>query len=332
MHSARLSRSFFILASLAATFCAVSAVSPALAADDFPQKTIKIISPFPPGGGTDFVARTIGKYITDTTGQQVIVENRPGANGFTGARAVATAPPDGYTIFLTSNTTHAANPAMFKTLPYDPIKDFAPVARITISPSLLVVAADNKEVQTVADLAKRAKENPGKVLAGDGTSSGRIAMAMYATAAGVQFKRVPYPGNPQALTDIMGRQIDLLMSDPQGTMALIEANSVRVLAVTSEQRSVRLPNIPTMAESGYPGFSIVAWTAAYVPAGTPRPIIDRLASLIEAAVRPQEMKDFVAKGGSQVDYLGPEDLAKFNLGEIAKWAKAVKDAGIEMQD
>lgn len=300
----------------------------AFASDTYPTKPIKVIVPFPPGSGTDTSARRISQIILEKTGQPVVIENKPGASGFIAAQAAATSPADGYTLFVTTNTTHAANAALFKKLPYDPIKDFAPISRIGTSGLVLVVRAESP-IKTLADLTKMAKSQPDKLTFASGSSSTRIAGEMYASMADLKMLHVPYKGVPQALTDVLGQQVDFMISDITPATPLIQGGKLRAIAVTLEQRHPSMPDVPTMIESGLPGYSMFAWTAAFAPAGTPKPIIDKLAGLIKEGVESPAMQDNFKATGSMGTPSTPEETAKFVQSETDKWAKAVKAAGIE---
>lgn len=300
----------------------------AFASDTYPTKPIKVIVPFPPGSGTDTSARRISQIILEKTGQPVVIENKPGASGFIAAQAAATSPADGYTLFVTTNTTHAANAALFKKLPYDPIKDFAPISRIGTSGLVLVVRAESP-IKTLADLTKMAKAQPDKLTFASGSSSTRIAGEMYASMADLKMLHVPYKGVPQALTDVLGQQVDFMISDITPATPLIQGGKLRAIAVTLEQRHPSMPDVPTMIESGLPGYSMFAWTAAFAPAGTPKPIIDKLAGLIKEGVESPAMQDNFKATGSMGTPSTPEETAKFVQSETDKWAKAVKAAGIE---
>lgn len=297
-------------------------------AGDYPDRPIKVIVPFPAGSGTDISARLIAQTITEQTRQPVVVENRAGASGFIAAQAAAAAPPDGYTVFITTNTTHAANASLFKKLPYDPIKDFAPVSLVGKSGMVLLVRPDSP-YKSVGDLIAYARANPDKLTFAGGSSSTQIAGEMFKQAAGSRAVYIPYKGVPQALTDLMGGQFDFMVADMNPALPLIQQGKLRALAVTTAKRYRTLPAIPTLAESGLPGFEMVVWSAAFLPAGTPRPIVERLSELIRAGQRTKTYQDFVIRSGSDAAGSTPEELAAFVLSETEKWAKAVKAAGIE---
>lgn len=296
--------------------------------EEYPSKPVRMILPFPSGSGTDNSARIIGQFITAQTGQSTVVENRPGANGFIAATAVATAVPDGHTLLITTNTTHAANASLFKKLPYDPIKDFAPVSLIAKSGLVLVVPAASP-IRSVAELTALAKQKPGQLTFASGSSSTRISSELYLMQTGAKAVHVPYKGVPPALTDLVGGQVDFMISDIGPTRALIRSGKLRALAVTTAQRHPQFREVPTMAESGMPGFEMTAWVAAFVPAATPRPIVQRLSELIQKAVAsPAARESFEALGGEGVSST-PQELEAFVQSETLKWAKVVKAAGIE---
>jgi len=300
----------------------------AASAGDYPVKGIRVLVPFPSGSGTDNSARYLAQNVSAQTGQSVVVENRPGASGFIAATAAAGAPPDGYTLFITTNTTHAANASLFKKLPYDPIRDFAPVSLIAKS-GLVLVVPPNSAVRTLADLTALARQKQGKLTFGSGSSSTRISSELYMMMSGASALHVPYKGVPLALTDLVGNQIDFMISDIGPAMSLIQSGKLRAVAVTTAKRHPLFKDVPTMAESGLPGYEMTAWVAAFFPAATPRPIVERMSQLIQKTVNsPAAAEYFGASGGEAVSST-PEELAAFVRSETAKWARVVKAAGIE---
>lgn len=309
---------------------ATATIGAARAADagQYPEKAIRVIVPFPAGSGTDSSARFIGERITALTGKPVVVDNRPGANGFIAAKAVAGAPGDGYTMLVTTNTTHAANASLFKKLPYDPVKDFAPASLIVKSGLVLVVPSDSP-VRTLADLTALARARQGELTFASGSSSTRIASELYKMLAGVQALHVPYKGVPLALTDLMGHQVDFMISDVSPAMPLIQAGKLRAVAVTTAQRNPVLKEVPTMAESGLPGYEMVAWAAAFFPAGTPKPVVDRMSGLMRNGLNSPAATEYFARSGGEPAPSTPEELAAFVRSETLKWAKVIKAAGIE---
>ncbi|SPA56650.1 Bug family tripartite tricarboxylate transporter substrate binding protein [Cupriavidus taiwanensis] len=309
---------------------ATATIGAARAADagQYPEKAIRVVVPFPAGSGTDSSARFIGERITAQTGKPVVVDNRPGANGFIAAKAVAGAPGDGYTMLVTTNTTHAANASLFKKLPYDPVKDFAPASLIVKSGLVLVVPSDSP-VRTLADLTALARARQGALTFASGSSSTRIASELYKMLAGVQALHVPYKGVPLALNDLMGHQVDFMISDVSPAMPLIQGGKLRAIAVTTAQRNPVLKDVPTMAESGLPGYEMVAWAAAFFPAGTPRAVVDRMSGLMRNGLTGPAAAEYFARSGGEPSPSTPEELAAFVRSETLKWAKVIKAAGIE---
>ncbi|WP_427306145.1 Bug family tripartite tricarboxylate transporter substrate binding protein [Cupriavidus sp. H39] len=308
--------------------CAASQLVWAAGPNEYPGKPVRVVVPFPAGSGTDNTARYIAQTITAQTGQSVVVENRPGANGFIAATAVATAPADGYTMLITTNTTHAANASLFKKLPYDPIKDFAPVSLIAKSGLVLVVPSDSP-VQKVSDLTTLAKSRQGKMTFSSGSSSTRVASELYKMMSGTPALHVPYKGVPQALTDLMGHQVDFMISDINPALPLIQNGKLRAVAVTTSERHPLLGKVPTMAESGLPAYEMTAWVAAFFPANTPKPVVARMSQLIEKGLTSPAATEHFSRTGGQPSPSTPEELAGFVRSETAKWAKVIKAAGIE---
>ncbi|MDK3024059.1 tripartite tricarboxylate transporter substrate binding protein [Cupriavidus taiwanensis] len=307
---------------------ATAATAQAADGSQYPDKAVRVIVPFPAGSGTDSSARFVAERITAQTGKPVVVDNRPGANGFIAAKAVAGATGDGYTMLVTTNTTHAANASLFKKLPYDPIKDFAPASLIAKSGLVLVVPPDSP-VRTLADLTALAKAKNGELTFASGSSSTRIASELYKMLAGVQALHVPYKGVPLALTDLMGHQVDFMISDISPAMTLIQGGKLRAVAVTTAQRNPVLKDVPTMAESGLPGYEMVAWSAAFFPAGTPKPVVERMSELMRSGLTGPAATDYFSRTGGQPAPSTPEELAAFVRSETLKWAKVIKAAGIE---
>lgn len=301
----------------------------AVAQADYPAKPIKIIIPFPAGSGTDSSARFVAQQITQQTGQAVVVDNKPGANGFIAAQAAAQAAPDGYTMFITTMTTQSVNPFLFKKLPYDPVKDFEPVSLISLSPMLLVMRNAEDRPKTVAELTARAKMASGKMTYASGNTSSRVAAETYKKMAGVDLLHVPYKGTPQAITDLLGGQVDLMFPDLTPSVPLVKDGRLRALGVTGSKRISILPDVPTMAEAGLTGFDLVTWSAAFVPAKTPKPVVDRLSELIRKALSTKEARDHYSRTGSEPSPSSPSELETFTKSELVKWGRAVKAAGIE---
>lgn len=297
-------------------------------AQTFPSRSIKFIVPFAAGSATDAVARIVGEHASKTLGQPIIVENQGGANGVPAARTVARAEPDGYTVLITTNTTHAANQSMLKSVPYDAINDFEPVTKLGTIP-LALIANPSVPAKNVQELLAHAKANPGKLTFGSGSSSSRIAGEMLKSLGGIDIVHVPYRSNPQAVTDILGGQINLFFADISTTMPQVRAGKVTGLAISTAQRSPLAPELPTMAEAGVPGYDLAAWFAAFLPAKTPQPVVAKLREALVAAVNDKATQEKLVAAGIEPETSTPEELKAFVGSEIKKWADIVKAAGIQ---
>jgi tripartite-type tricarboxylate transporter receptor subunit TctC len=294
----------------------------------FPDKPITFLVPFGAGSATDMLARALGASVTEQTKQAVIVENRPGASGMPAAAAAAKASPDGYTVFVTTNTTQAANQHLYKRLPYDPVKGFRPVTGLGRGGMVLVVRAGSP-VKTVGDLIETAKKTPGKLSFGSGNSSSRVAGEMFKQLSHTDILWVPYKSNPNAVTDLLGGQIDMMIVDTATGLPQIQAGKLRPLGVSMPKRFGTLPNVPTIDEAGVKGYDIGYWFAAYVPVGTPAPVVERLHDLLVNAVRSQSAKSFYEISSTEAWTTTPEELAKFQAQDADKWGRVIKAAGIE---
>lgn len=296
----------------------------------YPERPVTLVVPFAAGSGTDTVARITAEQLATRLGQSVVVENRAGANGSVAATFVARAAPDGHTLFMTTNTTHSANPSLLKTLTYDPVADFAPVARMGNLPFLLVV--DPKlGINTVADLVARAKAEPGKLTYASGNSTGIVAGATFARRAGIDILHVPYRSTPPAITDIIGSRISMMFVDITAALSQINAGTLKALAVTTAERSKLLPSLPSMQEAGVPEFDITSWNGVFAPARTPPDIIARLnRELAAIATDPAVMKR-LADVGFDAFTQSPDQLGDFVKAQIANWARMIREAGIEPQ-
>jgi tripartite-type tricarboxylate transporter receptor subunit TctC len=298
------------------------------AAQDYPSKPIKIITAFGPGTATDIVARTIGQDIAAQTGQTVVIENKPGAEGQIAAQSAAAATPDGYTLFFTTQTTQAINPHVYKSLAYDPVKSFAPVAGVTLGAQIVMVRND-LPARTIQEFVGLAKAQPGKLSFGSGNGSSRGGAELFRIMTKTELLGVPYKTQPQAITDLLGGRIDIIFSDFTVGLPPVLDGRARGLAVTSKQRIPGLDQFPTVDESGVPGFEMWAWTAMYAPAGTPRPIVDKLNALVRQAVKSPAYLNLL-KTNHGVSFVGsPEELAAFQASETKKWAEIVSVAGMK---
>jgi tripartite-type tricarboxylate transporter receptor subunit TctC len=304
--------------------------SPLLAQSGYPEKPITFIVPFAAGSATDQLARALGQHVTEQTKQAVVVENKIGASGMLAAQAAARAPADGYTVLITTNTTHAANEHLYKKLSYDPVKDFAPVTGLGKGGQVLVVNTASP-YKSVADVLAAAKKNPGKVTFGSGSSSSRVAGELFQQMSGTQLLHVPYKSNPLAITDLLGGQIEMMITDTSTGVPQVKAGKLRALGVSTTKRLPMLPDVPTIDEAGIKGYDMGYWFAAYVPAGTPAPVIKRLNELLAAGTKTPAAKAFFETSGGEPFVTTPEELARFQTAEAAKWGKVIKAAGIEAE-
>lgn len=316
------------LAGAAATLALALAGTASAQAPAYPAKAITFIVPFAAGSATDQLARALGQSVTTDTKQPVVVDNKAGASGMIAAQAAAKAAPDGYTVLITTNTTHAANEHLYKKLPYDPVKDFAPVTGLGKGGQVLVVNA-SAPYKNLGELLAAAKKDPGKLSFGSGSSSSRMAGEMLKQLAHVDILHVPYKSNPLAITDLLGGQIDMMITDTSTGVPQIKAGKLRALGYSTQKRGAQLPDVPTIAEAGVKGYDMGYWFAAYVPAGTPAPVVARLNELLAHATKSAAAKSFFDNAGSEAWTSTPEELARFQAAETQKWGKVIKAAGIE---
>ena len=298
---------------------------------NWPSKPIKWVVPFPPGGAMDVIARTLGEKAGRTLGQPFVIENRPGAGGNIGADAVAKSPADGYTIMITS-IGMATNKALYPRLSYDPVKDFAPISLLAIVPNVLVVNTAKTTDKSVADVVAHAKRDPGKLTyasAGNGTSI-HLAGEVFASMAGLNLLHVPYKGSGPAVTDMLGGQVDLMFDSITSARPHIQAGKLRALGVTSAKRSATLPDVPTIAEAGVPGYEVSPWFAVFAPAGTPAAIVNKInAALIDAMKQPDTVAKFETIGAEPIGTT-PQQLATHLDKELARWGALIKERNIRM--
>jgi tripartite-type tricarboxylate transporter receptor subunit TctC len=319
----------FRAAVLALCALAGAAATPAWA-QGYPARPVRMIVPFAPGGPTDLVARIVAQKLGEAWGQQVIVDNKPGALSTIGADAAAKAPPDGYTLLLGTSTSNAASVSLFSKLPYDPAKDFAPISLIGLAPLVLVVHPA-LPVQSVKELIEMARSQPGKLNFAGGSSSAQAGGELFKALTGVSMVHVPYKGNAPGLADVMAGQVHLMFDAMNTALPQIKGGKVRALAVTSASRSGVAPELPTMAEAGVPGFELVPWLALYAPAGTPKDIVAKVAADTARLMKlPETAEKFRAQG---IDPVGstPEHLAAYQAAEIVKWAQLVKQANMKVE-
>ena len=321
-----------IAPALAVVAAAVLASAPLMArAEGFPEKSITFVVPFAAGTATDQIARAIGNGVTAETKQAVIIDNKAGASGFIASQQVAKAAPDGYTVLITTNTTHAANEHLFKKLPYDPVKDFAPITALGKGGQIMVVNP-SFPAKTVAEFVAMAKKDPGKYNFGSGSSSSRMAGELLQQMADIKLLHVPYKSNTLAVTDLLGGTIDMMITDTATGLPQVKSGKLRALGMSSSNRSPLAPDVPTIAEAGVKGYEMGYWFAAYAPAKTPPAVVKRLNELLVKAAKSEAAKNaFYEPTGTEVFTTSPEAMAKFQADESRKWGRIVKAAGIEAE-
>lgn len=308
---------------------AVLAAGAALA-DPYPGKIITLIVPFAAGSGTDAVARVFAQELGQALNGRVVVENRAGANGAIAATYVARAEPDGYTLFMTTNTSHSANPSMMKSISYDPVKDFTPISRGGNLPFMLVVAPA-LPVHSVPELIAYAKANPSQLTYAYGNSTGIVAGETFKRAAGIDALKVPYKSTPPAITDVVGGRVSFMFVDLTSGLSQVRGGNMRALAVTTQERSAILPDLPSMKEAGLADFDLTSWNGLFGPAGMPKEIVTRLnAEMVRIIARP-EIKARFAEMGFDAFSSTPEELGAFVQSELVKWDRLVREAGIERE-
>ncbi len=313
----------------AAVFAAsASAQAQAPAAQAFPNKPVRFVVPFGAGTTTDLAARFIAKHFTDITKQPVVVENKAGANGFIALQYVLSQPADGYSIVIGTNTTHAANAALFKKLPYDPVADFVPISGVIVGGVVLAVSP-SLGVNNVQELIALARQRPGKLTFGSGNSSSRAGGEVMKDLGGINILHVPYKTLPMAITDVIGGQIDMVFGDAPAVMPLVRSGKLRALGVSTRARMPGYENIPTIAEQGVAGYEVSGWLGAFAPKGTPPDVAERLNQLIAGIMRTPEAAKYFGENAWTPIPGSRDDLAQFQRAELARWARLVKSAGIE---
>ncbi len=298
-------------------------------AQSYPSKPVRILVGYPPSGSVDVTARVIADRLGPMLGQQVLVDNRPGATGNIAADVLAKSAPDGYTLYM-GTSINAVSVTLFKHLQYDPLRDFAAVSKAVVAPSILVVHP-SVPAQNVKQLVAYAKAHPGKLTyatTGPG-SSPHLCAELLSTLAGIRMLHVPYKGGAQAMTDLLSGQVALTFSNPVSVMQFIETGRIRALAVTSAKRFSQMPDLPTMIEQGFPDFDLTAWYGVFAPRGTPPEIINRLSADIAKVLAIGEVKELLAKQGLEAQPSTPDALMKELQDDIARYAKILKDAGVQ---
>ena len=297
-------------------------------AQTYPSGPVTLVVPFAAGSGTDAVARTVAKGLTDRLKQQVLVDNRPGASGQIAAQFVAGAKPDGYTLMMTTNTTHSANPSLFKTLRYDPIKSFTPIARVGELPFALVVNPA-LPVKSMAELVAYAKANPEKLSYGTPNSTSLVASETIKRIAGIKMVSVPYMSSPQAMTDIIAGTLDVYVTDLGSGLAMMKADKVRTLATTNAKGTKLLPGVPPIAQT-VKGFDLTSWNGVFGPAGLPKPIVDKVNTELQAVLADKDVQAQLAQIGFEVwPTKTPDEFAQYVAAQLEHWTALIKQAGIQ---
>jgi tripartite-type tricarboxylate transporter receptor subunit TctC len=320
------------LFALALSLAAGLASSAALAQASYPSRPVKIIVPFAAGGTTDIFARLIGERLSQQLGQQFVIENRGGAGGNPGTDAVAKAEPDGYTLVMGTVGTHAINASLYAKMPYDPLTDFAPVAYAAGVPNLMVVNPKTVKATTVQDFIAEAKASQRKfnmASSGNGTSI-HLSGELFKQSTGVEMPHVPYRGSGPAINDLIGGQVDIMFDNLPSSIEHAKAGSLRALAVTSAKRSPAMPDVPTLAESGLPGFEATSWFALFAPKGTPAEITTKLNQEVRKALDTPELQKRFADLGGELKPMSPDELMAYVRSEHEKWAKVVKASGAKV--
>ena len=308
----------------------VSAMSGAQTTNTYPNQAIRMVVPYPPGGPTDITARVVAAEMSKTIGQSVVIDNRPGASGMIGSEMVTKATPDGYTL-LANASIHVINPSVYPDMRFDAIKDFTPITQLAQVPLVLVVPA-NSPIKSVKDLVEYAKANPGKVNFGSAGSASaqHLAGESFKIAAGIQMQHIPYKGSAPALTDLAGGQLQLMFDSMPSATPMINSGKLRAIAVTTTVRAKARPDLPTIAESGFPGFDISTWYAYWAPKGTPADIIEKLAaSAAQALKNPEVIAKYEAMGAEPVGST-PAQFAAYVESEAKKWNDIVKKSGAKL--
>jgi tripartite-type tricarboxylate transporter receptor subunit TctC len=309
----------------------VLSLAGAAAAQDYPNKAIRIVVPYPPGGGTDVVARTIAQKMNELLGQPAIVDNRAGANGIIGTDQVAKAPADGYTVLITI-ASHAINPTLYAKLPYDTLADLAPVSLLAEYPFVITVHP-SIPAKTLKEFIAFAKSRPGQLAyASSGNGSGpHLGMELFKSMAGIDMIHVPYKGAGQAMTDLLSGQVPVFLNNFLAAMPMIRAGKLRALAVTGRKRSAAMPDVPTVAEAGVPGYVVTGWYGMFVPAATPAPVINVLQAAAVKALKSKDVSERLTGEAAEIVAGTPREFADFLKTEINKWAAVIRKAQVRLE-
>lgn len=308
--------------------CLATIAAAEVSAQGYPTRPVALVVPFGAGSGTDVMARTLAEELSKKLGQPIVIENRPGGGGIPAAEHVARSAPDGYTLFMGGNTTHSANPHLFKALRYDPLKDFTPISRLATAGAVLVVSPKS-EFNSVADVVTAAKANPGKLTYGVSNSGSQIAAERIKRVSGVDITRVPYKTTPQALTDVIAGHLSMTFVDVAAALSAVKSGQVRALAISSGARSKLLPEVATMAEVGYPGFDLTFWNGLFGPAKMPADIAGKLSDAAAEIMMTDQMKQRLSALGLDAAPLPAVQMDDYLRRELDKWGGYVREAGIE---
>lgn len=317
-----------VLASLAA---GTAALPGAALAQAFPTRPITIVVPFSAGGTTDILARLVGQYLSTELGQPVVVENKAGAGGNIGGQYAAKAAADGYTLFMGTVGTHAINASLYKKMPFDPVKDFAPLTRVANVPNLLVVNP-KQPFRTVPEMIAYAKANPGKINFGSpgNGSSPHLSGELFKSMTKVDLTHIPYKGSAPAVTDLLGNQIAIMFDNMPSVIPHVRSGKLHAIAITTSKRSPELPDVPTIAEAGVPGYEAMSWFGMFAPAATPKPVLNKLSGALAKVLANPEVKKKIADQGGEPVNETPAQFATFIKSESAKWGKVVKESGASL--
>jgi tripartite-type tricarboxylate transporter receptor subunit TctC len=319
------------LLAAASAIAASAGVHAQQAEPNWPSKPLRWIVPFPPGGAMDAIARTLGDKASKTLGQAIVIENKPGAGGNIGADFVAKQPADGYTLMITS-IGMATNKPLYGKLSYDPAKDFAPVSLLAVVPNVLVTNSTLPDIRTVPDLIAAARKAPGKLSyasTGNGTSI-HLAGEMFTSLAGIDLLHVPYKGSGPAVSDLLGGQVNVMFDSVTSAKPHIASGKLRALGVTTARRSSALPDVPTIAEAGLPGYEVAPWFGVFMPAGTPRPIVDKMHAALTGAMKQPDVQARFQNIGAEPIGSTPEELGAHLARESARWSKLISERGIRL--
>ncbi|HET7158190.1 MAG TPA: tripartite tricarboxylate transporter substrate binding protein, partial [Burkholderiales bacterium] len=317
-------------ASILLACCVSVLMQPAFSAQTYPTRPIRLIVPFPPGGGTDIMGRLVAAHLTEKLGVQTVVDNRGGAGGIIGTELAVKANPDGQTLLIGSVSTISINPSLYRKLPFDTLKDLAPVSLIASTPSVLVVTA-NLAAKTVKDLIALAKAKPGQInfaSAGSGTSH-HLGGELFKAMAGISIVHVPYKGTAPAVTDLVSGQVAMMIANMPAVLPMVKAGRLRALAVTSLTRSTLMPELPTVAESAVPDFEVIVWYGVLAPAATPKPVVAKLNEYLQQMANLQEVKDRLASQGAEAISSTPDAFSRKIRDDMKKWAKVVQTSGAQ---